>query len=403
MSTPLDGRYDDDDAWLARDPQAQRAAPQGAASEPDPVAGSAAQHVSVFSDRVIAELELRAKYGDDAAGGESLGFTEIDREMVVEGGQLIVVGAREGVGKTAWGLQVARYIATRTSALTGKGGVVVYYITEMGVQETVERVVATLGQLDARSLKRGVTLDTVAAVRRGFAVLAESGMFIVNAAGWNNEQIAADARAFHRDHPDVRMVFVDNLTGISPTRVRRSEGSHEYIGEIVEGLNMLSMRDKGIGVPVFLFAHLKRRDRMGRSERPTGEDFAGSDKINRWAAILILLHAKDASEGGAPPAPASGFQKSPPAFGPDDMVVVGPDRERWKRSEIGTPDGACSHEFMVVKHRNGRKFITDLDFIGPQMRFVDPKGKTVRPYETPVPETAARADFRAKMRALGDL
>jgi len=37
------------------------------------------------------------------------------------------------------------------------------------------------------------------------------------------------------------------------------------------------------------------------------------------------------------------------------------------------------------------------------MRFVDPKGKTVRPYETPAPETAARGEFRERMRALGDL
>lgn len=421
MSAQLDSVSSDfdDDSWLlGHDPEV-RVVPE-TRHVPDSAFGpgatfgqasSVAQHVSVYANRIIAELELRAKFGDDAAGGESLGFTEIDQEMVVEGGQLIVLGAREGEGKTAFALQTARYIATRADAQTGKGGVVVYYITEMGVQETVERVVATLGQLDARKLKRGVTLATVDAARRGFEVLARSGMYIVNAAGWNNEAIERDARAFHLEHPDVRMVFVDNLTGINPTKVKRSAGMHEYIGEIVEGLNLLSMKDKGIGIPVVLLAHLVRPDKMARSKRPTAFDFAGSDKINRWASVLILLHRKSEDElcGGdrsAMPFGGGGYQglgRAPAAFSDDDTFVVGPDREKWKRSEVGAQDATCSHEFIVVKHRNGRKFISDLDFIGEQMRFVDPKGKTVRPYETAAPETLARAEFREQMRALGDL
>jgi len=395
----------DDTWWEGKDPEAKNATSQSATSSV--VAGgyvSAAQHVGVFADRILAELELRVKFGDNAAGGEELGFTEVDEHMVVEGGRLIVMGAREGVGKTAFGLQTARTIATRASSLTGHGGQVVYYITEMGIQETVERVVATFAHLDSRKLKRGVTTATVEAVRRGFDLLEKSGLFIVNAAGWTNEDIVRDARAFHRDNPDLRAVFVDNLTGINPARTKRAQGSHEYIGEIVESLNMLSMTDKGIGLPVILLAHLVRPEKMARTKRPTAFDFAGSDKINRWASILVLLHEKSAEErsGDGASMPFGGFGKTP-AFSPEDTFEVGPGREKWKRSEVGTPDAGCSHEFIVVKNRGGRKFVSDLDFIGAQLRFVDPKGKTVRPYEMPPAEPAARSQFREQMRALGDL
>lgn len=387
-------------------------------NDTDPVAvdgyTSAAQHVSAFADRIVAELELRAEFGDAAAGGEELGFTEVDEHMIAEGGRLIVIGAREGVGKTAWALQVARTMATRTSTVTGKGGTVVYYITEMGVQETIERVVATFAHLEARNLKWGVTLDTVAAVRRGFELLAESGLYIANAAGWDSERIDKDARAFARQHRDLRAVFVDNLTGVRPPRARTSMRSDELIGEIVGQLNTLSMMDKGLGVPVILLAHLRRPDKLAVSKRPTATDFAGSDMINRWASILVLLHEKPTEDralvsGPVPdgPAPVGGFGGGGNPFRTKqdpfvDSFLDG-DGARWSTSEVGQADTGCSHEFICVKNRGGRKFVVDLDFIGAQMRFVDPKQRTVRPYSMPTAESAARSEFRTRMRDLGDL
>jgi replicative DNA helicase len=375
---------------------------------------SAAKHVSSARTRIIEELKLRAEFGDAAVGGEELGYVEVDSELIVEAGRLVVLGAREGVGKTAWALQTARYVATRLNPLTGSGGSVVYYITEMSVQQTVERVVVSFAQLQMRQLKKNVTADVVAAVEKAFDILEHSGLHIVNAAGWTADQIVCDAHAFKRTNPDLRAVFVDNLTGIAAAGNMRSRNQWEQIGDTVQKLNMLSMADKGVAAPVMLLAHLKRPDRLAASKEPSATDFAGSDAINRWASVLVLLHERSAEEREAAalsPRLSSGFGGTRSAA---HTLVMGGDPfaddtwtdshgENWERSEIGNPDGGCSHTFIVVKNRDGRRFRADLNFIGAQMRFTDARGRSLRPYEMPDPEPVARSEFRRKMLELGDL
>lgn len=375
-----------------------------------------ATHISEFRERILAELRLRAEFGDAAVGGEELGFAELNQELIVEAGRLMVVGAREGVGKTAWALQVARYIATRLNPLTGRGGTVVYYITEMSVQQTVERVVVAFAQLQMRQLKKGVTLEVVAAVEKAFDELEKSGLHIKNVAGWSVDDIVAHATAFKAENKDLRATFVDNLTGIKPARHLQNKAQWEQWNDIVDKLNTLSMTDKGIGTPVVLLAHLKRADKLHAGKEPTAQDFAGSDGINRWASILVLIHERsqeerDAAAAATAPASTGGFGgggfaatnltgKQDPFAEPVWSDSKG---EQWGKSEIGSADGSCSHTFLVVKNRDGRRFRSDLNFIGAQMRFEDPKAKTVRPYEMPEPEPEARTEFRRRMLELGDL
>ncbi len=372
-----------------------RVDPCDAAGEPMPAAvQSQARHISEAEDRIVRELELRLKYGADAVGGEALGFAELDANVFLGPGHLAVVGAREGVGKTAWGLQVARTIATRTSAATGKGGTVLYFITEMSVQQTVERVVASFAQLEIRSLKRGVTLSVVEAVKRAFALLRDSGLWIVDAVGWSVDKLVADARAFRRDHDDLRAVFVDNLTGVHPSQVRRSQGSYEYVGEIVEKLLVLAHEAKGVCAPVILFSHLRRSNGRTEDTPPNAQDFAGSDLINRWADVLVLLHQRGLS--GQP-----SCAKLPPGVGPFDDMFIASDSSKWRRNDIGTPATDATHELLVVKNRTGKAFVCDLRFVGEQMRFEDPNQATTRPYELPRAENAGTAGFRRELLSLG--
>jgi replicative DNA helicase len=334
-------------------------------------------HVSEFRDRVLGELRLRLELGDEAAGGELIGFRELDEQLNVEAGRLIYLGAREGVGKTALALQMARNIALRLDA-SGKGGDVLYAITEMSAVQAVTRVIAAFAQVEARSLRKGVTEDVVAATERAFDLLSKSGLHIVNVAGRTIDEIDAVARQFHARHPGLRAVFVDNLTGVSPSKVRRSQGLHEYIGEIIEKLNLLAMPDLGIGCPVVVLGHLTRPERGQATRRPSGTDVAGSDKVNRWADTIILLHRRE---------------------------ETGVESKSWSTTPFGSGPAAAvssdaSHEVLVVKNRDGVAFICDLHFIGAELRFVDPTGPTVRPYEMPSAEPAARTEFRRRMSEL---
>jgi replicative DNA helicase len=340
-------------------------------------------HISEFRDQIIGELRLRAEFGDDAAGGELLGFRELDERLNIESGRLIYLGAREGVGKTALALQVARTIALRVDPSTGRGGTVLYAITEMAARQTVMRVIAGFAQVEAKSLRRGVTDNVVSAAEYAFELLEKSGLYIVNVAGRGVDEVCDLVRQFKAEHPDLRAVFVDNLTGVSPSRTKRTQGLHEYIGEIVEKFNVLAMGDAGVGAPVILLGHLTRPERGQSTRRPSSLDIAGSDKVNRWADTIVLLHKRDEATGS-------------------------PESTQWGTGPFGggpAPHMAseASHEVLVTKNRDGETFICDIDFIGSQLRFVDPAGTTARPYEMPSPEPVARTEFRRRMAELDDL
>ncbi|MBT9254439.1 AAA family ATPase [Phycicoccus sp. MAQZ13P-2] len=380
------------------------------------------RHISDFADAIIGQLELREEYGNDAVPGERTGFEEVDEYLVVEGGRLVTLGAREGVGKTAWALGVARTIATRQSGVDGSTGKVLYFITEMGLLEVAQRIVAQFAQVESSTMKRDVTKATVESIQRAFALLESSGLYLCPVSGQSVDVIDATARQFAAENPDLRAVFVDNLTGIkAPAGVRNSMRSDELITAVMERLAQLAQSGTGLGVPVWLLAHLKRPDSRNAQARPDALQIAGSDGVNRWSDVLLLLHRKDDSvEHPIATPPASGFSDGGGfggggfggggfgggTFNPGGFGTTLPtsfsdgDGKQWKTSEVGLPSPDCSHELLCVKNRDGRRFVADLDFIGPELRFLDPSNRTVRPYAMPQAESARTAEYRAKLRAI---
>lgn len=377
--------------WIEPAPQPARPAPRPARAHSSPTTmppapADAVVHISETRDRILGEMALRAKHGDDAVGGEETGFTELDENILVDAGRLFVLGAREGVGKTAWGLQVARTIGTRKDPRTGRGGTVLYFITEMSVEQVTERILASFAHLPVRAIKKGVNDKTIAAIEKAYDLLAQSGINVVDAAGWSIDDICEAAQQFKQNNPDLRAVFVDNITGVNPATVKRGQGSHEYIGEIVTKLNALASEATGVGAPVWAFAHLTRANPQNPDKTPTAQSFAGSDQINRWAHTLVLLHRKedgpkynDEKEYQERAGREAGFDNAPPIHGTHH---------------------ATTHELIVVKNRDGATFKCDLVFIGPQMRFLNPDTPTVRPYSAPEAESENRAAFRRDLQEL---
>lgn len=369
----------DDTAYEEPQPARPVASRADTPTTPSSTDGITARHVGAYREKIVAKMRLNYQYGDDAIGGELLGFRELDEELNIEAGRLTVMAAREGVGKTACALQMARNVSTRINAETGRGGVSLYLITEMSAEQTVERVIAGFAQVEARKMRRGVTEDIITATERAFTLLETSGLHIANVAGRNINEIVAFVRQFKTEHQDLRIVFVDNLTGIAPYKVSRQQGLHEYVGEIVEALNRLSMPDVGVNAPIFLLAHLARPERGKEGRRPASTDLAGSDRINRFADTIILLHKLDEAS------------TNPDAHEPFDPFA--PASSTFNRT----------HEVLVTKNRDGRQFICDLEFVGPQLRFIDPKSPTVRPYEVPKPESEARSEYRKRILELETL
>jgi hypothetical protein len=148
---------------------------------------------------------------------------------------------------------------------------------------------------------------------------------------------------------------------------------HEFYGAIVRDLHAVALTTE---LPVWLLAHTKRPDSSVRTNRPSLTDFALSSVLDRFVHAAMIVQAKP--EGASAPV----------------REYAGVDA--WG----DVPDAGASHELHVMKNRDGRMFVVDLNFIRPQMRFEDPNGRTVRPYELPEAERARVGEYRARRREI---
>jgi replicative DNA helicase len=231
-------------------------------------------------------------------------------------------------------------------------------------------MVLELAQIDSTAVRRNVTAEVIEKVKEALRILWNSGVVLFDAVGADVALITATIRRFRTENANARLVVVDNLSGIS-TKGGRRDSMHEFYGSIVRQLHAAALHSN---LPLWLLAHTKRPEGGKRGGRPSLTDFALSSVLERFAhAAMILVKRED------------------PLLGEASLV-----------SEFGgTADPTSTHELHVMKNRDNREFVADLRFIGPQMRFEDPNGRTVRPYELPAAESARVGEYRRRHRELG--
>ncbi|MBI1314496.1 AAA family ATPase [bacterium] len=190
-----------------------------------------------------------------------------DLDMFLHGGfgagQLVCVGARPSVGKTAFCSGVALSVA-RT------GIPVLALPLEMTRREMTNRLRCQAG------IRSSDDVD-------GLNELAELPFYIREAAGWSIDRIEAEARRYSRRH-GVRLLIVDYLSLVRPRDNRPPKW--ERVADISRSLKLLAMRT---GLAVVAAQQLSREIEKRQNPRPLMSDFADSGSIEQDADVLIGL------------------------------------------------------------------------------------------------------------------
>lgn len=213
------------------------------------------------------------------------GFRELDR--LIKGlrpGQLVVIGARPGMGKTAFGLELARRVAQSEHRR------VLFFSLEMSIEELSERVVASLSEINLSQLQVGdlseEELSRVADVVRELA-----SVDIV----WNSDPTirvadikAAGLRA--RAQGNLGMIVVDYLQLMSSGKIRSADNRQAEVAEISRSLKILA---REVEVPVVALSQLSRNLEGRHDKRPQLSDLRDSGQIEQDSDLVLLLHREE--------------------------------------------------------------------------------------------------------------
>lgn len=237
---------------------------------------------------IASTIELIEKFS--AAGGKitgvPTGFTKLDEVTSGLGaGDLVIVGARPSMGKTAFALSLAKHVCSELPKGERQG--VLLFSMEMGVTQIGLRWLAARHGISMKHMRSGrITPQEHKTMMDALAEASEVPFFLEESGCLNVEQLAAKARRKHREHP-IGMIVIDYLQLISDTSGRNNSSKAERVGDISRALKQLARELK---IPVVALSQLSRDLEKRPDKRPIMSDLRESGAIEQDADVIMFVY-----------------------------------------------------------------------------------------------------------------
>ncbi|MBB5324108.1 replicative DNA helicase [Anoxybacillus tepidamans] len=216
--------------------------------------------------------------------GIPTGFTELDRMTAgFQRSDLIIVAARPSVGKTAFALNIAQNVATKTNEN------VAIFSLEMSAQQLVMRMLCAEGNINAQNLRTGkLTPEDWGKLTMAMGSLSNAGIYIDDTPSIRVSEIRAKCRRLKQES-GLGMVLIDYLQLIQGSG-RNRENRQQEVSEISRSLKALA---RELEVPVIALSQLSRSVEQRQDKRPMMSDIRESGSIEQDADIVAFLYRDD--------------------------------------------------------------------------------------------------------------
>lgn len=257
--------------------------------------------------------------------GISTGFRDLDRRIMgLNKGDLVMIAARPGMGKTSLALNIAM------NAAKASGTSVAIFSLEMTREQLVTRFLSSEGLIPLGSLLTGnLSPDEWKRAARAVSVISATDIRVNDNSSLTVAEMNAQCRQIH----GLGLVVIDYLQLMSG-----SGGKHSYSNEsrttmVSDISRMMKIMAKELNVPVICLSQLSRANEQRQDKRPMLSDLRESGSIEQDADIVLALY-----------------------------------REGYYSEECENPNIA---ECNVLKNRHGETGKTNLTWLGEYTMFRD--------------------------------
>ncbi len=234
------------------------------------------RHIKDIIGNVYLSLQTLSE-NKGAITGTRTGFSGLDRVLVQMGaGDLVLVGARPGMGKTSFVMNIAVNVAKAT-----KKSVAVFSL-EMAGEQLVNRMLSSEAMVDSYALRSGdIKREDWERIAVATAELSGCDMYIDD----TSNITVTDMKSKLRRIKNLGLVVIDYLQLMQSGR--HVENRTQEVGDISRNLKIMA---KELGVPIICCAQLSRGPESRTSKKPMLSDLRESGSIEQDADIVLFLY-----------------------------------------------------------------------------------------------------------------
>ncbi len=226
------------------------------------------------------EAASRAK---GSVTGLATGFIDLDyKTSGMQPSDLILIAARPSMGKTAFVLNIAEYMAFRSN-LT-----VAIFSLEMSKEQLVNRLFSLESRVDAQVLRNGNLSDNDwTSLIEAAGTIGRSNLIIDDTPGISVSELRSKCRKYKLEH-NLGIIMIDYLQLM--TGSKRAESRQQEISDISRNLKEIA---RELQVPVIALSQLSRAVEQRPDHRPMLSDLRESGAIEQDADVVMFLYRDD--------------------------------------------------------------------------------------------------------------
>lgn len=231
----------------------------------------------------LEKIEMASKQSGTVTGIPT-GFIDLDyRTAGLQPSDLILVAARPSMGKTAFVLNIAHYVAFHENMCTA------IFSLEMSKEQLVNRLFSLESRVDAQALRTGNLSDADwEKLVEGAGIIGNSELIIDDTPGISISEMRSKCRKYKLEH-DLKLIIIDYLQLMSGSG-RSSDSRQQEISDISRSLKALA---RELSVPVIALSQLSRAVEQRPDHRPMLSDLRESGAIEQDADVVMFIYRDD--------------------------------------------------------------------------------------------------------------
>ncbi len=230
----------------------------------------------------IESIEAASK-SKGTVTGIATGFYDLDYKTAgLQPSDLILVAARPSMGKTAFVLNVAEYVALKSDITTA------IFSLEMSKEQLVKRILSMNSKVDSQIIRTGELQDEDwAKLVESARLIGNSNLIIDDTPGISISELRSKCRKFKLEH-NLGLIIIDYLQLM--TGSKKSESRQQEISEISRSLKALA---REVNAPVIALSQLSRAVEQRPDKRPMLSDLRESGAIEQDADVVMFIYRDD--------------------------------------------------------------------------------------------------------------